>query len=76
MILIIKYIDLKEKNSYNIYVYCNNNPVMYEDPEGNVGFISALLIGAIVGVAAQAITDTISNAIQYKLDFSNWQFSS
>ncbi|MBE6634876.1 MAG: hypothetical protein E7617_01570 [Ruminococcaceae bacterium] len=23
-------------NSYNLYAYCSNNPVMYADPEGNL----------------------------------------
>ena len=35
-------------NSYNLYAYCSNNPIMYVDPNGQF-ILSALLIGAAVG---------------------------
>ncbi len=42
-----------------IYIYCNNNPVMYQDDEGESVifslFISAL-IGAIIGGISSGIT--------------------
>ena len=31
----IEYINPDSINGLNLYVYCNNNPVMYVDPEGN-----------------------------------------
>ena len=37
-------------NSYNLYSYCNNNPVMYADPSGHV-IVSTLLIAAGIGFA-------------------------
>jgi len=37
-------------NSYNLYAYCSNNPVMYVDPSGN-SIIAALIIGVIAGAA-------------------------
>ena len=33
----------------NLYAYCNNNPVMYSDPEGHF-FLLALVIGAFAGM--------------------------
>ena len=36
--------------SYNRYTYCNNNPVMYVDPDGE-SILLAMLIGAVVGGA-------------------------
>lgn len=33
----------------NLYVYCNNNPVMYTDPSGHFAISTAVIIGAIVG---------------------------
>ena len=33
----------------NLYAYCNNNPVMYSDPTGQL--FSMLLIGALIGFA-------------------------
>ena len=35
--------------SYNMYSYCQNNPVMYSDPSGNFGLIAFL--GIVVAVA-------------------------
>ena len=63
----------------NLFAYCKNNPVMYVDENGN-SFILAILIGAaigaIAGVASQAVSDVCSNVAQHKLDFSSWEMSS
>ncbi|MGM9970600.1 MAG: hypothetical protein ACI35S_09425, partial [Anaeroplasma sp.] len=48
--------NLNSVNSFNLYAYCNNNPVMYYDPSGNSG-IAAIVIGTII--AAVAIGATI-----------------
>ena len=36
--------------SGNLYVYCVNNPMQYADPTGEL-FVSALLLGAVIGAA-------------------------
>ncbi len=46
----ISYFDPDNVNGLNLYAYCNNNPVMYCDPEGH-SLLAALLIGALIGVA-------------------------
>ena len=46
----------------NLYAYCNNNPLMFVDYEGNFIF-STLLIGAIVGFGVQFISSVISQKI-------------
>ena len=37
-------------NSYNLFAYCSNNPVMYADPSGH-SIIAAIIIGAIIGAS-------------------------
>ncbi len=42
-------------NSYNLYAYCSNNPIMYVDPSGHfVISISTLLIGIAIGAGVGA----------------------
>ena len=46
----VEYKDYDTLGGLNLFVYCNNNPVMNVDPDGNVVIsLSALIIGAIVG---------------------------
>ena len=52
----------------NLYAYCNNNPVMYSDPEGT--FIWVLITaaaGAVAGFAGRFIGDLVSG------EWSTWQ---
>ncbi len=36
---------------YNMFVYCNNNPIAFSDPSGEI-LISAIIIGVAIGAAA------------------------
>ncbi len=44
--------DVTDPIAYNMFAYCQNNPVMFSDPSGNFGIVSGLLLlgGAVVGL--------------------------
>ena len=46
----ISYLEYDVLGGLNLFTYCNNNPVMYVDPDGKF-FLTALLIGAVIGFA-------------------------
>lgn len=48
----IEYLNYDRSRCFNLYAYCNNNPVMYFDPKGEFGILTGLIIGAIIGVTA------------------------
>ena len=53
----IEYLDPESINGLNLYAYCNNNPVMYSDPDGHSPkWLDCLLIA---GIAAATIALTI-----------------
>ena len=57
-------------NSYNLYAYCSNNPVMYTDPEGNKTIAFGISGGFSIGVGASisigvAFDDKGNIALQY-----------
>ena len=52
--------DLYDKN---LYAYCDNNPVVRYDMEGDFWH---LLIGAVVGTAIQYVSDVLSNVSEGK----------
>ena len=40
----------RDLNSFNMYTYCSNNPIMLSDPSGHI-VISAIVIGVVIGAA-------------------------
>ena len=61
---------------YNLYVYCNNNPIVNKDENGAL-FISlkaiaaAAFVGALAGVVKQAASDLINSGLSNELKFSS-----
>ncbi len=54
----IEYLDPSSITGCNLYVYCNNNPVMYVDENGNYAFWAICVISILV-VVASIIQDVI-----------------
>ena len=52
----------------NLYAYCNNNPVMYSDPEGTFVLV---LIGAVAGAVASVLGRMIGDRLSG--EDSTWQ---
>ena len=53
----INYLEPQNITCLNLFAYCNNNPVMYMDENGNFAFfILTAVIGAIIGGLAAGIT--------------------
>ncbi len=70
------YLTSESPAGYNLYVYCNNNPIMYEDPSGK-GLLTALLIAIGIGigtaVVGQLAVDLVTSAINSRWSFSSWE---
>ena len=58
-----EYLNFDSINGYNLYSYCNNNPIMYEDPSGHFAIIIALLTGAGVGFLCGGTIAAVKGAI-------------
>ena len=59
----IDYIDNSIINGLNLYCYCNNNPVMYSDEDGNFStwiFLGRVAISALVNAIDTGISASIS----------------
>jgi len=60
----IEYLDYKTLGGLNLFTYCNNNPIMNIDSEGNfVISLSALIIGATIGAYVGVGTSVISQGL-------------
>ena len=51
----VSYLKFDEINGCNLFVYCNNNPVMYSDRSGHSATLFTILIGTCIGMAANII---------------------
>lgn len=52
----ISYLDPENINGLNLYAYCGNNPVMYEDPSGHMpSWLKWLCVGVVAVAAVAAV---------------------
>ena len=69
--------DLMSIYNKDLYSYCDNNPVVRVDTEGEFwNLISAAVgaaVGAVAGVAGQFVSDLTTSALKGEWTFSNWQ---
>ena len=50
--------NVKDPLSLNLYTYCHNNPVIYDDPTGHwEHIVIGAIVGAAIGVACTALSD-------------------
>ena len=62
-------VDLKNKQDYNLYSYCLNDPVNNEDPEGTSAILTAILSVVAVAVVAATAHDIANlNKLEPKAD--------
>ena len=48
---------------YNLFAYCNNNPIMYSDPSGHSIILACIIVGAVIGgLAGGYIAAKVSKA--------------
>ena len=69
------YLDPDTPNGLNLYAYCNNDPVNYADPSGNIvipAFLTAMLIGFGVGFVLGGIFEIGKQIKTNGWDPSNW----
>ena len=68
-----EYMEIGSITGLNLYVYCGNDPVNMTDPEGHF-FVSALIIGTLVGGIIGASVSVISQGVTNGWDNINgWQ---
>ncbi|ODM27994.1 hypothetical protein A7W90_18280 [Clostridium sp. Bc-iso-3] len=59
--------DPNDPLSLNLYVYCRNNPIMYDDPSGHFWHVvGAALLGAVVSAAIDVGTQMIFERKSFK----------
>ena len=58
-------------NGLNLYMYCNNNPIMYVDPSGHFALTTIIILTLIaVGVVAGG---TAAGVISYSKGYRGWE---
>lgn len=56
----VNYLDPETISGLNLYTYCNNNPVMFVDPNGSFGFLSFLIVSMAIGAVFGGVTKGVA----------------
>ena len=56
----------------NMWAYCLNNPLIYDDDQGGFGILGTLLVGAAIGAVIGVVGNGISNLIAGENFFDGW----
>ncbi len=59
----IEYLDPETIGGLNLFAYCNNNPVMYADPEGHFAISTAIAVGFWIGLCVGLIAGATAGGI-------------
>ncbi len=60
----VDYLDPESIMGLNLYAYCADNPVMYQDPSGHFAvstFLISICIGAVISTLAELASDAIDD---------------
>ncbi len=61
-------------NNSNLFVYCQNNPIVYGDENGEwLHFLIGAVVGAVTGVLSQVVSDVVTSVITGEVHVSSWQ---
>ncbi|UKI49060.1 MAG: hypothetical protein L6U99_09710 [Clostridium sp.] len=67
------YLDINNITGLNLYAYCNNNPIMYDDPEGNMPFlVVTAIIGSVIGFGMAAYNDYKKDGVWFNGGIGNY----
>ena len=56
----------------NMFAYCLNSPLIYDDDQGGFGILGTLLVGAAIGAVIGVVGNGISNLIAGENFFDGW----
>ncbi len=69
----VDYLDPESINGLNLYAYCGSDPVNLCDPSGHLA-ISAIIIGAVIGIVTTGIKDYVNDRKIFNGDISGWEY--